>query len=119
MLNKDEWKKNIEKCLIKISDLEFQKKYWLLDTLNAFESFDEVICMLFDDLCFYEFIKEVSEDKNNLDIYLKLNSFYKNLNKFIDDNKDKNFEDIYYLDEWRMIVYESKSIVKNFNKINI
>lgn len=109
------WINDIVEVMAQFGNLAFQKKGWVEGKTKAIVSFNESICMLYDDLHFLSFLK------NDLSQFRLKNSLIKKM-KLFDSLIDKCIELHGVFDEpnmildpeWHKVVYLTQKILKDF-----
>ena len=101
--------------IIELSDLSLQRKIWLNENNDTglISSFAELMCSLFDDFNFDDFIDNRASKMNLSDSAIfELNKLRELLNIY--DEKDSD-EDIINDPEWQKIVNQAKLVLKEWN----
>jgi hypothetical protein len=115
----DFWIKNILNLIKDYSDYEDQREVWLGLSRIKVSSYDEELCMLFDDNEFDSFIlewKKGGKDKKTLDEMIRFRDM---LNYYEDNIHQRDWTDEKVLNglEWQKVVGQAKKVV-NVWKIN-
>ena len=106
--------KNIYRDILEISDIQRQKSYWLGGDKENTSSYVEVMCRLFDDSDFVNFI-----DNQSFEIGLSkaLISQLKILKKMLMAYQEKKTDtDIIQDPEWLKVVDEAKVVIEYWQK---
>lgn len=107
---------NIYERLIELSDLNIQQKLWLNinNSTGYISSYDELMCSLFDDLNFDNFIDELATNLGfSQKIIAELNVLRGLLKNYENINSDKLIlED----PKWRKIIEQGKLVIKLWPK---
>lgn len=109
MIGKNNWIKNIYSCIKEISDENFQQKIWVNALGPEVSSYTEIMCMLYDDFKFDEFIqnkKELAIPEELFNLLVKLNDM---INQYQEKDSDK---EIINDPKWHEIVLLAKDIIK-------
>lgn len=106
MIKKNVWIENIRSCLEEISDLEFQSRVWVRGEGSEVSSFTELICRLYDDFHFDDFISTCGPMKKDFE------EFSKKISSFIDKNQTLSDKDIIGHPEWIAISKLSSRLKK-------
>jgi uncharacterized protein Smg (DUF494 family) len=107
---------NIYLDLIELSDIKKQKKYWLNinNKSEKISSYIELMCRLFDDNCFDNFIDVEAQKAGFSDRIIKeLNQLRKLLNMYQEKASD---EEIIKDKDWNKIVIQALSVIKLWNE---
>ncbi|MPL73358.1 hypothetical protein SDC9_19157 [bioreactor metagenome] len=103
--------------IVEISDIQLQRKLWLNQNndLGLISSFVELMCSLFDDFHFDDFIdKTASEIGLSNSIIVELNKLRSYLNNY--DEKKYSDEEIINDSEWLKVVEQAKEVLKIWKK---
>lgn len=108
------WIENIISPLTQIADLEFQKRAWLAS--NAYLSFAETACSLYDSSMFQKFLEECSANKWLPEHLINsLKRFDIEFEKYTDSHGTYLIEEEMQTDpEWHKIVYLAQALIKEF-----
>ena len=111
MIDYKKWKEDIYSAIENISDKAYQEEVWLGKSKDFVSSFVEVICILFDDLCFKdEFWKP--EHIIHFNFSQKLIKEMQLLIDMIDNYKEKpTDEEILKDPEWDKVVEQAKRVI--------
>lgn len=116
MDNYKNWEQRVYGAIRDISDIEFQKRAWLSNG-NEVSSFSEIICTLYDDSFFDEFLEENDLTSKNIDYDIILEM--KLLKHMLDLYDSSNDESIILRDpQWHAIVEQAKKIIELHDKKN-
>ncbi len=103
--------------IVEISDIQLQRKLWLNQNndLGLISSYVELMCTLFDDLFFDDFIDETALKigLSNSTI-LELNKLRDMLNNYNEGNK--SYEEIINDTEWLKVVEQARGVLKIWKK---
>lgn len=108
--------KNIYDDIIELSDLNLQRKLWLNEKNDTglISSHVEVMCRLFDDYQFDDFVDKASSEvglsENTIRELKKLRGLLNNYNEKESD------EEIINDPEWGKIAEQAKMVLKEWNK---
>ncbi len=101
--------------IIELSDLDLQKKLWLNENNDTglTSSYVEVMCSLFDDFNFEDFIKKTAKEAGFSTLTInELESLRELLNNYNEKDSD---EEIINDPKWKKIVEQAKIVVKVWN----
>lgn len=108
---------NIYRMIVELSDLRLQRKLWLNEKNDTGEisSYTELMCSLFDDFSFNDFIdNEVSKIGLSDSAIFELNK----LKEMLDNYKEKESdEEIINDPEWKKIVEQARTVKNEWNKM--
>ena len=107
---------NIYHKIIELSDSSLQRKLWLNQNNDTglISSYVEVMCSLFDDFHFDDFVdKTAAEIGLSDDTILELNNLRELLNNYKEKESD---EEIINDPEWEKIVEQAKIVIKKWNR---
>lgn len=110
------WESNIAFAIKDMSDLEFQKTVWMgLDPKNV-SSFGEILCVLYDDLCFDDYLEYLETNFGQDKLYLLM----KELDNMVSAYKP-NLQDWQILRDplWLMITEKAKEVIEEMRIRNI
>ncbi|MDD2576668.1 MAG: hypothetical protein PHV76_04110 [Bacteroidales bacterium] len=103
--------------IVEISDVQLQRKLWLNENndLDIMSSYVELMCSLFDDFHFDDFIDETALKigLSNSTI-LELNKLRDMLNNYNEGNK--SYEEIINDTEWLKVVEQAQEVLKIWKK---
>lgn len=106
--------KTIHEYIKILSDLKLQRKIWLNENNNLgyTTSYEEFMCMLYDNYLFEEFVLN-ELNRNNIAPQLKtlFSCLLSNLNNYNLEKEKEILEDL----EWKKITRTAKKIVKLLN----
>jgi len=107
--------KNIFNDIIELSDLEKQKTYWLGKDPNHVSSYVELMCRLFDDDNFDDFVdntaSQIGFSKKAILELIKLREL---LNNYKEKETDREIiED----SEWKKIAIQAKVVIENWDNV--
>lgn len=109
------WKSSIKDCLSEMSDLKYQHIVWLGHDPLIVSSFTELMCRLYDDFTFKDFIKIIPLKSFNPDLVKRLNDLDSKIESF---NKSPASEkdDITIINDpaWIDIANDAKDILLKF-----
>lgn len=95
----------------RISDLDFQKRIWILGLGPEWDSFDDVVCDFIDPA--KDIIKNYKEFGLTEQQYLILERFFQLLEGFANEN---DFPEMFInTPEWQHIVNEAKKVLEAFD----
>ena len=111
------WKSLIGNCLREMSDLEYQRRIWLGHDPSKVSSFTELMCRLYDDFTFKDFIKIMALKSLNADLVKELNDLDSKIESF-KKNSASNKDDADIINEpaWIIIANDAKKILLNFKQ---
>lgn len=97
----------INKKIYEISDIKLQRKLWLNEDNDTgdISSFEELMSSLFDDLCFNDYVNEISNSNINKQDIIKLKNMLEEYKE-----KDSN-EKIIEAPEWIKISKQAKLVI--------
>ncbi|EKQ39866.1 MULTISPECIES: hypothetical protein [Leptospira] len=107
--------KNIYNLIAEIADLNLQRKLWLNkdNDTGLISSYNEVMCTLFDDYGFDEFLEQASIEsgisENTVKELFKLREL---LNSYVEKETDI---EILNDSEWKKITKQAKEIIKKWH----
>jgi len=102
--------------IVEISDVQLQRKLWLNQNndLGLISSYVELMCTLFDDLFFDNFVdKTASEIGLSNSIIVELNKLRSYLNNYDEKYSD---EEIINDSEWLKVVEQAKEVLKKWKR---
>lgn len=105
--------KGIYERLLELSSLSLQRKIWLnIDNdLGLNSSYEELICSLFDDFCFDEFVdKDAIKEGISEKVIIELKKTRDMLNHYNDINKSD--QEILNDKNWELIADQAKLVLK-------
>ncbi len=110
----DRWRTNVIEAAIMISDADHQQKTWLHSDREAWETPDEVICVLFDDSLFELFLTDcdfsLSDSQRRSGQKL-----FESLNRFLPDTPQSLDPQTILLDpRWEAIRVVARDFVESF-----
>lgn len=106
---------NIHNKIVELSDLILQRKLWLNENNDTglISSYDELMCSLFDDFNFGEFVNETTSKIGLSDkSILQLDKLKDLLNNY---DKKKSDAEIISDPEWKKVVDQAKKVLKEWN----
>ncbi len=108
---------NIYSEIIELSDLSLQRKLWLNESNDTglISSYTEVMCSLFDDFSFDEFIVKTSAEMGfPADIIFELDKLRILLNEY----EEKGSDEIILNDpEWGKVVNQAKIVMTKWKRV--
>jgi hypothetical protein len=113
MSMKKKYLENIHRDLLEMSDVELQKRYWNNADSNHVSSYTELMCRLFDDDCFDDFINEIKrEESTNLHEVDQILKLHEKLNSY--DEAGKSDQDILSDPKWHEIIELARIIINKW-----
>jgi hypothetical protein len=108
------WFDNVYDILKRYSDIEEQKEVWLWLNPNKVSSYDEDLCMLFDDNDFEEFILEWKKEGLDKKTLREMIVFRDVLNFYNKNIHQQGWHDEKVLKdpEWQKIVNQAKKVIE-------
>ena len=107
---------SIYRMIIELSDLSLQRKLWLNENNDTglISSYTEVMCSLFDDFSFDDFIDNRASKigLSNATIF-ELNKLRELLNSY---NEKESDEGIIGDPEWKEVVEQAKIVIREWDK---
>lgn len=107
---------NIYRMMLELASLSLQRKLWLNENndMGLISSYSELMCSLFDDFDFDDFI-DSGAAKINLpnSLIFELNKLRDLLNSYIEKGSD---EEIINDIEWKKIVEQAKIVIEKWDK---
>jgi len=107
---------NIYNDLLELSSIDQQKRLWLNKDKNHVSSYTELVCRLFDDDCFDDFIEVLEGVKGlNMQDISEVFVLHEKLNSY--DESGMSDEDILSDPEWLEIVETTMGIIEKWPRI--
>ena len=108
----DKWIENTYRDILELSDFDIQKKSWLGNDPHYSSSYVEIMCSLFDDNDFDNFIDESEKLGLSYKLVNELNKLRELLNQY--DEGDKTDEEIIEDPLWGLVVNQAKIVLDNW-----
>jgi hypothetical protein len=108
--------KNIYRKIVELANLSLQRKLWLNENNDTgfISSYSELMCSLFDDFCFDDFIEnKATKIGLSNSLIFELRKLRELLNNYKGKESD---QEIINDKEWKKIVEQAKLIIREWDK---
>ncbi|MEW5251794.1 SCO4402 family protein [Microbulbifer sp. 2201CG32-9] len=111
-MKSEDWDGFIFSLIKEIADKEFQRKVWFEGDCEEQSSFTEVVCALYDDYNFEDYLEFEAKKFNSTELVSELQKLNSKLNCFIDTLDGNAFTEKFLTDKrWNSIQEEAQQII--------